>query len=456
MGASEPMTTEPFRMSASEAVHEIAAGRLSAESLVCSYLDRIMAVDPKIKAWTALDEAYALDQARAVDERLGRGGQARKLSGVPVGVKDVFNTVHFPTEMGSPIRKGFKAGNDARVVAALRLEEAVVPGKTVTAEYAVHWPGPTRNPHDLDHTPGTSSSGSAAAVAAGMVPVALGTQTAGSTIRPASFCGVFGMKPSFGLIPRTGMLKTTDTLDQVGFFARTIEDLYLMLDVLRVRGGSYPFVESRLREEPPVGGIWRIGLIKGPFWDRTESYAQEALMELSYRMEGAGLWVGEVAWPMALDDIYAVHAEIYESCLSYYFQEEAQRCPEQLSPRLLEMIGRGRTILPERYVQALERQKVLSRIVHDLFDRYDILLTLSSNGEAPKGEEPRSHFDTCLLWSFAGLPTVNLPIFRGPNRLPFGAQIVGRKYGDLTLLAFCRRIESVDLAGPVLVVPELV
>lgn len=435
-------------MSASEAVHEIAAGRLSAESLVCSCLDRIMAVDPKIKAWTALDEAYALDQARAVDERLGRGGQARKLSGVPVGVKDVFNTVHFPTEMGSPIRKGFKAGNDARAVAALRLEEAVVPGKTVTAEYAVHWPGPTRNPHDLDHTPGTSSSGSAAAVAAGMVPVALGTQTAGSTIRPASFCGVFGMKPSFGLIPRTGMLKTTDTLDQVGFFARTIEDLCLMLDVLRVRGGSYPIVESRLREGPPVGGTWRIGLVKGPFWDRTESYAQEALMELSRRMEGAGLRVQEVARPMALDDIYAVHAEIYESCLSYYFREEAQRCPEQLSPRLLEMIERGRTISPERYAKALERQTALSRIVHALLDRYDILLTLSSNGEAPKGEEPRSHFDTCLLWSFAGLPTVSLPVFRGPKGLPFGAQLVARKYDDLTLLGFAAWLERAGLLGP--------
>jgi Asp-tRNA(Asn)/Glu-tRNA(Gln) amidotransferase A subunit family amidase len=440
--------TEPWRLSASEVVREIAAGRLSAETLVSSCLDRVRAVESKLKAWVVIDEAHALEQARAVDGRLARGEPPRKLSGVPIGVKDVFNTEHFPTEWGSPLRQGFKAGNDARAVAALRLEGAVIPGKTVTAEFAVHWPGPTRNPHDLDHTPGTSSSGSAAAVAAGMVPAAIGTQTAGSTIRPASFCGVYGMKPSFGLIPRTGMLKTTDTLDHVGIFARTADDLALLLDVLRVHGPDYPIVAAALVECVPAGRPWRVGLVRGPRWERTQAYAREALEAFAWRLAGAGIEVEPLELPPEFEAAYAVHADLYDSCLAYYFREECGTRPDLVSPRFLELVERGRRVTPARYEAALAAQTALARSFEDLCGRVDVVATLASDGEAPKGDEPAEHQDTCLLWTLCGVPAVTAPAFTGPRRLPFGLQLVARKYGDLTLLRFVRNLEYLGLVPP--------
>jgi Asp-tRNA(Asn)/Glu-tRNA(Gln) amidotransferase A subunit family amidase len=367
---------------------------------------------------------------------------------VPVGIKDIFNTLVFPTQMGSPVRQGYKAGNDARAVAVLRLAGAVIPGKTVTAEFGVHWPGPTRNPHNLDHTPGTSSSGSAAAVAAGMVPVALGSQTAGSMIRPASFCGIYGMKPSFGLIPRTGMLKTTDTLDHVGFCARSVDDLALMLDVLRVQGADYPIVAAKLHDTSPVDRPWRVAVVKGPYWDRTEDYARTSLLSFADSLRADRMQVVELELPKIFQQAYAVHAEIYESCLSYYFKEEAMHLAELISSRFMEMIQRGRRITPTRYTAALDQQTALSRALDGIFEQADVILTLASNGEAPKGEEPEEHCDTSLIWTLCGAPSITVPAFVGPNGLPFGAQLVARKYNDLTLLGFAASLERSGLIRP--------
>lgn len=448
------MTTDWFRLGAAEAVAGIAAGKLTAEALIQSCFFRIEQVDPLVRAWVCLDWEYAYEQARAADRRRAADRQPRRLTGVPVGVKDVFNTLRFPTQMGSPIRQEYKAGNDARAVAALCLEGAVIPGKTVTAEFAVHWPGSTRNPHNPDYTPGTSSSGSVAAVAAGMVPVALCTQTAGSTIRPASFCGVYGMKPSFGLIPRTGMLKTTDTLDHVGFCARNLDDMALMLDVLRVHGPNYPVVSSKLRDRTPSERAWRVGLVRGPFWDRTEDYAKAALLAFTGELRTRGTLVEELELPDCFDRVYEVHEEIYDSCLAYYFKGEVETQPELLSARFLEMVERGRRISPARYAKALAEQGRLAAAFDSLVEPYDVLLTLASNGEAPKGEEPRNHLDTCLIWTLCGAPALSLPVFTGPHGLPFGAQCVSRKYNDLTLLRFAGHLEQVGLTKPVGVVPD--
>jgi Asp-tRNA(Asn)/Glu-tRNA(Gln) amidotransferase A subunit family amidase len=427
---------------------------LSAARLLSSCLDRIDQCEPRIQAWAWLDREHAIDQARRVDRRLAGGGEIRKLSGIPVGVKDVFNTEVFPTQMGSPARAMYKAGNDARAVGALRLEGAVIPGKTVTAEFAVHSPGPTRNPHNIDHTPGTSSSGSAAAVASGMVPLALGTQTAGSTIRPASFCGIYGMKPSFGLIPRTGMLKTTDTLDHVGMFARSVDDLALLLDVLRVHGPDYPIVDARLRDASSRKSPWRVAIVKGPFWERTEDYARQALGAFATKLSAAGMCVEEADLPGVFADANRVHADIYDSCLAYYFKDECRLKPDLISRRFMELVERGREITPARYQSALERQIELARALEGWFAGYDIVITLASNGEAPKGDEPREHADTCLIWTLCGVPALTVPVFAGPRQLPFGVQVVSKKYNDLTLLRFAKRLEETGLIKPAPVVPE--
>ena len=234
------MKDELFELGAVQCAKAIRKRKLSCVELAKALCSRVERYDHLIRAWECFDPGIPLLAAKRIDEKIEKGMKVGKLAGVPIGVKDIFSTEDMPTGMGSPIWKEFTPGNDARVVARLRLHEMIVMGKTVTAEFAVHTPNGTRNPYDIDYSPGTSSSGSAAAVAAGMVPLALGTQTAGSVIRPASYCGIFGFKPSFGLIPRTGILKTTDSLDTVGVFSRTAEDLEAFLNEAIVTGPNWP------------------------------------------------------------------------------------------------------------------------------------------------------------------------------------------------------------------------
>src|SRR5918912_700941 len=238
------MENELFRLSASEASERIKNGDFTAVELTRSCLNQIERHEANVRAWAYLNAELALDQARAIDKKLAAQERTGPLAGVPVGIKDIFNTKEMPTQMGSPIWRNFTPGNDARVVHYLKMADAVLIGKTVTAEFAVHAPGPTLNPHNPEYMPGTSSSGSAAAVAAYMIPLALGTQTAGSTIRPASYCGVYGFKPSFGVLPRTGMLKTTDSLDTIGLFARTIEDVEKLFDPVPVSRTDHLFIHA--------------------------------------------------------------------------------------------------------------------------------------------------------------------------------------------------------------------
>src|SRR6476646_5195992 len=222
----------PAQLTAAEAAQRIRDAVLTSEELVQACLERIRALEPKVQAWTFLDEEHALAQARAADERKRSGKPIGPLHGVPVGVKDIFDTADMPTENGTVLHQGRTPRADAAAVRSLRAAGAVILGKTVTTECAYFSPGKTRNPHNPEYTPGGSSSGSAAAVAAGMVPLALGSQTAGSTIRPASFCGVYGFKPTHGLIPRTGVLQLSRTLDHIGLFARSVDDIALIAEQL--------------------------------------------------------------------------------------------------------------------------------------------------------------------------------------------------------------------------------
>jgi len=438
-------------LSATEALRRIRGGELTAVEFLEACLAWIDRIEPRLKAWAYLSPDTARTAARAIDRAIQQGNDPGPLAGIPIGVKDIFNTYDMPTAMGSPLWAGFTPGNDARVVSQLRLAGSVIPGKTATAELAVNFPGPTVNPHNPKHSPGTSSSGSAVAVAAYMVPLALGSQTSGSTIRPASYCGVYGFKPSFGLVPRTGCLKTADTLDTVAFFARTVDDLELTFNVARVDGSNYPISHARLTDPSrakPADRAWRVVLVRGPKWSEAETYARDALVTYASRLAACrGVIVDEAELAPEFDQAHEVHESIYDKALSYYFKEEFERGGALLSPLLKSMILRGQTIPLDRYRALLRRQADMAIALDRWFEgRYDVVLTLSTGGEAMKGLETRDRPDNCLIWALCGVPAMNVPAFVGPTGLPVGAQLVARRYGDFDLLRFARFLSSNALA----------
>jgi Asp-tRNA(Asn)/Glu-tRNA(Gln) amidotransferase A subunit family amidase len=425
-------------------------GLLSAEELVRACLERIDAVEPTVQAWQYLDPDHALEQARAADERRRSGAGVGPLNGVPVGIKDIIDTRDMPTENGCALHQGRTPREDARVVAVLRDAGAVIMGKTVTTECAYFSPGKTRNPWNPAHTPGGSSSGSAAAVAAQMVPLALGTQTNGSVIRPAAFCGVFGFKPTHGLIPRTGILNLSRTLDHVGVFARALEDVALLAEALAGYdpadpdswpSGRPPFVRI-LAEEPPIPPM--LAFLKTPHWGRMEPEAQEAFAEL---VEALGDRVEEVDLTLSAADAWSWQKIIMEAEMAASFEREWTDGRDKLSPQLRALIERGREVRAVDYQRALAGIPRMVESFDELFtERYDAILTPAALGTAPKGLESTGDPAFCTPWSLAGVPALSLPLMRGTNGLPLGVQLVGRRGFDARLLRtarwLCARVES--------------
>lgn len=448
MNARTPM--DLAAATATELLPLLKSRAVSAREVTQALLDSIARTESKIHAWTFLDPELALRQADEADRQLA-AGTGGPLCGLPVGVKDIFNTRDMPTQMGSPIFADFTPGNDARVVHYLRMAGATMLGKTVTAEFAVHAPGPTCNPHHLSYIPGTSSSGSAAGVAAHMVPVALGTQTAGSIIRPASYCGVIGFKPSFGLVPRTAMLKTTDTLDTVGVFARNVDDAALVFDTIRVHGIDFPIAHEILNDparQTTGGRPWRVGVLRGPRWDDAEPYAQQALLDFGRRLrEVPGVEVSDVVLPDSFNQAHDIHSTIYDRALAYYFKEEFA-AHTLVSPIMYDIVTRGNDVTVAQYQEALKRQTALAHELDDFLNgQYDIIVDLSTGGEALQGLESVDRPDNCLIWTLCGVPTLNLPVFKGPLDLPFGAQIFSRRYNDYLLLDFARHLQANGIIG---------
>jgi Asp-tRNA(Asn)/Glu-tRNA(Gln) amidotransferase A subunit family amidase len=429
-----------------------AAGEWTPVEVARWCMDAYQRMEPRCHAWECFDPDQLLAAAQAAADRLAQGATPRPLEGIPLGVKDIFNTAAFPTQMGSPLWRGFTPGNDARVLYDLQRAGAVIPGKTVTAEFAVHALGKTLNPHDPEVNPGTSSSGSAVAVAAGMVPVALGTQTAGSIVRPASFCGVWGCKPSFGLVPRTGMLKTTDSLDTVGFFVAHAADLQRVFDAMRVHGRDYPISHAALsdakRQSPPQGRPWRVAVVRPQsVWEHATPYGREALAGFARRLGADARYeIVDAGLPAELDEGHAIHATIYNRALAYYFQEEFKRA-ELVSPVMQELIEAGQQITPAQYAQALDRQVVLGRVMDAYFADFDIVLTLSTAGMAPPREEVELA-DSALLWTMTHLAVVSAPAFASPTGKPFGLQLVARRYNDPLLFRFIEELVAAGLLPP--------
>jgi Asp-tRNA(Asn)/Glu-tRNA(Gln) amidotransferase A subunit family amidase len=427
---------------AADAAQQIRDGKLTSEELVQACLERIRALEPKLQAWTFLDEEHALAQARAADQSKLSGEPIGALHGVPVGLKDIIDTADMPTENGTVLHKGRTPRDDAAVVRMLRAAGAVILGKTVTTECAYFSPGKTRNPHNLEHTPGGSSSGSAAAVAAGMVPLALGSQTNGSVIRPASFCGVYGFKPTHGLIPRSGILQLSRTLDHVGLFATTIEDIALLAEEVtgydegdadtRPRA-RVPFREISL-EEPPIEPM--LAFVKTPHWDRVDAEAKEALGEL---VETLGDRVEEVDLFPSADAAWDWHKTIMEVEMAANFEREWSTGRDKLSEQLRSLIERGREVRAVDYQRALRGIAPVVASLDELFmERYDAILTPAAPGTAPKGIGATGDPRFCTLWTLLGMPAVSLPLMQGGGGLPLGVQLVGRRNFDARLLRTAR------------------
>jgi Asp-tRNA(Asn)/Glu-tRNA(Gln) amidotransferase A subunit family amidase len=356
---------------------------------------------------------------------------------VPVGVKDVLDTSDMPTENGTALHAGRRPAEDAHVVSLLRRAGAVILGKTVTTELAAYHPGKTRNPHDPTRTPGGSSSGSAAAVADRMVPLALGTQTNGSVIRPAAYCGVFGYKPTRGLISRHGALVQSLALDQIGLFARTVEDLALLAEPLMafdardpaMRPVAPPALQQALGSGPPRAP--RLAFVRTPVWAEALDDTKLAFERLVGELRGRAV---EVLLPPPFADAVSWHRTLMEADMARSFAREYAEGEGGLSQTLRAMIERGRTYLAVDYNRALEGIETLNRALDDVFAEHDAILTPAATGGAPAGVDTTGSPIFCTLWTFCGVPAATLPLLRSADGMPLGVQLVGRRGEDARLL----------------------
>jgi Asp-tRNA(Asn)/Glu-tRNA(Gln) amidotransferase A subunit family amidase len=408
-------------ISAAEAARRLEAREITCEVLAAACLERIAEREETVRAWAFLDRKQALEQARALDRMPRRG----RLHGLPFGIKDVIDTADQPTEYGSPIYRGYRPRADAASVALLRQAGALILGKTETTEFANNHPAPTRNPHDAAHTPGGSSSGSAAAVADRMVPLALGTQTGGSVIRPAAFCGVYACKPSFGSINRGGMKFDAESLDTIGVFGRSVEDLALALEPLTTR----PAPAFGAMESPP-----RIGLCRTPAWRQADAATQANLEAAAHALARAGARVHNFELPPGSEQLFDRHKVImgYENAraLAWEYFNFPDRISADLKPRLDE----GWQVTREEYDALRAHSSRCRSALADAMHEVDFLLTPSACGEAPRQLSTTGDPVFNRAWTLFGVPCVTMPYGKGPHGLPLGVQLVGAFEGDTALL----------------------
>ena len=411
------------QLSAHAAARHIATGRLTAERLVRACLERIAERDGAVGAWEYLDPDAALAEARARDASPPTG----PLHGLPVGVKDIVDTATLPTGYGSPIWTGHQSDRDAACVALVRAAGGIVLGKTVTTEFAYFTPGRTANPRELGHTPGGSSSGSAAAVADHMVPLAFGTQTAGSIIRPAAFCGVVGYKPTFGTVSCSGVLPFAESLDTVGALARTVADAALLVSVAANR--------PDLLVPEVAGPAPRVGVHQTSNWGFASAESRQAVRDAAGRLERAGAKVSEASLPGWFEELVGAQATVMAFEAARTFAPERREHEERLSPKLRALLDEGVRCSPQAYLDALRLAEAGRKALDTLFDQHDLLLTLSAPGIAPRGLETTGDPIFNRTWTLLGTPCVHLPTGAGPGGLPIGVQLVGRRGDDARFLA---------------------
>jgi len=407
-------------LSVGEAAKAIAEGKLTSRRLVAACLERIDAREEVVGAWEFLDKSLALAQATECDNSASRG----PLHGVPVGMKDIIQTADMPTGYGSPIYRNNRTGVDAECVKRLRAAGAVILGKTVTTEFAVFSPGKTTNPHNRLHTPGGSSSGSAAAVADRHVPFALGTQTAGSVIRPASFCGVVGYKPSYARISYDGVLLSSTTLDTLGIFTRAIEDAAIVASVL----SGIPY------QEPIAVAAVRIGLFRTPWWNSAEPEKRKIVEATAAALARAGASVSELTIP-GFEDLLDAHRKIMSREIAMSRQYEYDQHRSSLSHRLQTIVEQGRALSVGEVQDAIRVARRGRSQMAQVFDQHDVLLSPSATGIAPAGLSSTGDPIFNGVWTLLGNPCLTYPVARSSNGLPIGVQVIGPVDADDRLIA---------------------
>ncbi|EDX85941.1 Amidase, putative [Synechococcus sp. PCC 7335] len=442
------MTVDPNWLTLKILTKQLREGRLTVTQLLQSCIHRINQHDSQVHAWEHLDIQLALQLAKGLDRAIERSDETppsqivSSLFGIPIGVKDIFATLDMPTGWGMDIYRDRYLDHEAAVVSRLKAAGAIILGNTVTTELATAAAGPTANPHHLQHTPGGSSSGSAAAVADGMVPLAIGSQTMGSILRPAAYCGIFGFKPSFGLISRYGMMPVCQELDHVGIFARGITDLQILLTVLvgpdrrdpdSWLGEPFGTIESTSKlAQHHHSSCLRIGFVSTPYWNQAEKVTQVRLHQAMSKLQQAGINVEEVSLPREFDRAWEV---VQTLCAYGLHKEHGSHLPTNVgSPILQTWLQRGQAVSDANYRQACQYRDRYRQLLQPIFAQYDALLSPVTLGPAPFGLTNTGSPVFCGLWSLCGLPALNLPLGQTESGLPLGAQLIGPLYADRELL----------------------
>jgi Asp-tRNA(Asn)/Glu-tRNA(Gln) amidotransferase A subunit family amidase len=432
-------------LSAIELVGKLRTGDISSVDLCKTYIKRIDKYEKDVKAWAFFDKKVLLEKAEEADDYRKSGKPIGLLHGLPVAVKDIVGTLDMPTECGTVFRKKMSSSQDAEVVNLLKTAGAIIMGKTETAELAYIHPAKTRNPHDYTRTPGGSSSGSAAAIAAHMTHLSIGSQTGGSIIRPASYCGVVGYKPSYGLISRSGVLKTSEKLDTIGVFGKTVEDVALLAKTLIKKDLYDPatihFAADDMLEVCKKGPIFEPKFIfyKTDKWKNIDKESQKAF-EFLIKNFKKNIEVFDT--PSYFKDIPRYHQIIHETDLANNFQVYYKKDKNKLSKEMRDAIGRGMKYSAKEYTDAIDFMKQSYESYKEVFEDYHGVITPSSSGVADKGLTSTGSADFQKIWTYLGLPTISLPLLTGENNLPLGVQLVGNKLDDLRFLGTANWLEK--------------
>lgn len=437
-------------LTAQSAINEMSKRTLSSEELLSACLAQIDAREGEVGAWTFLDKKLALDQARQADRRRENGEKSGLvLNGIPIGIKDIFDTIDMPTENGTIAHSGRQPETDAAVVRLLREAGAVIIGKTVTAELAVYTPGKTKNPHDPTRTPGGSSSGSAAAVAAGMVPLAVGTQTNGSVIRPASYCGVVGFKPTYGTIPRANILQQAPSLDQVGIFSRNVIDSALLASVLMNPEAQYgdtlplPGIDVST-VKLGFTGVPELAFIRSPVWSEASIITQESCLDYC---RGMGVAINEIELPPVCRQAVSCHRTIMLCEMAHHYHKLYIDNRNKISPMLANMLDEGKLVSVSQYLDARNLLTEISGAVDNALKDFDAVMTPATPTEAPEGLASTGSPVFCTVWSLSGVPAVSLPVLSGEKEMPLGLQMVSTRGSDSRLLSIAQWLEEKHLSA---------
>ena len=437
--------TDIFSLSLEELAKKIKDAQLTSVEVCEKYIERIDKFEKDVKAWAHFDKKVLLEKATEADDHRRSGKPVGPLHGVPIAVKDIIGTVDMPTECGTIIRKGKSYSQNAEIIDLLHASGAIVMGKTATSELAYLGPPATTNPHDKDRTPGGSSSGSAATVASFMAPASIGSQTGGSVIRPASYCGVVGYKPSYGLISRNGVLRTSYSLDQIGMFGRKVEDVAMLAKVLIKKDKYDPatihYSTENILNETKKGPIFEPKFIfyKTDHWKIIDKKSRESF---EYFIKSFKKNIEIFDTPSYFKDIHKYHQIIHETDLANNFSIYFQKFKKKLSKYMQDAISNGNKYTAKEYAEAIDFMKRSYESYEEVFEDYHGVLSPSSPGVAPKGLKSTGTAEFNKVWSYLGTPCISLPLLEGENNLPLGVQLIGNKYDDHRFLGVANWLEK--------------